>query len=577
MSKRDLNDENSIPNMESDPSLSENMYELSNIFDSVDLSEFEFEEDADAYHLHHGNGQNKAEPSASPIVQESSEDFSYMLDDDNSFDTYVDSGAYRSYDGSSEYRSFDAAMPDAPEEHWYHYSDEDSRMDNEVDDEEAPESEDDEYDDYYDDEPEVRHRGLKIFGNMLMVFIALLGAFYLMVLYSGIPFLTNLRDIYVRSAMSTLSHKWLATAIVPSDIIDELMLAQYQSEQAAEGIESNDNWSHGFETNPTLMENAPASSEEDDRNEADSAEGDYGQYESEEEKLFFEFFHELDYESTKAYLDKHPDVIKDGYYYLDINEAGLKDEGTSIKTKQGDQVLAINSQQGVLLIRIDIGGTIDRARGVIAICKDTSRVTLRSATTLPATGQTCGKICENNDGILAITASAFWDPNGTGNGGIIDGLAVCNGKTMGERLGSGYKRIELRDDNYMYIVDSNSSVGSGTRDAAEMQPALIVDGKVVVDSNNLYNGQAPRAVLGQTSKQETMMVVTEGRMASCPGCGVDVVAEKMAEYDCYQALNMDGGTSAIMYFDGEPVTKCNNDSIPNGRTIPTAWVYLSAK
>ena len=30
---------------------------------------------------------------------------------------------------------------------------------------------------------------------------------------------------------------------------------------------------------------------------------------------------------------------------LDINEAGLDDNGTTIKTKQGDQVLAINAKE----------------------------------------------------------------------------------------------------------------------------------------------------------------------------------------------------------------------------------------
>lgn len=30
---------------------------------------------------------------------------------------------------------------------------------------------------------------------------------------------------------------------------------------------------------------------------------------------------------------------------LDINEAGLDDDGTTIQTKQGDQVLAINAKK----------------------------------------------------------------------------------------------------------------------------------------------------------------------------------------------------------------------------------------
>ena len=58
--------------------------------------------------------------------------------------------------------------------------------------------------------------------------------------------------------------------------------------------------------------------------------------------------------------------------------------------------------------------------------------------------------------------------DGTSNGGQISGLAVCQGVEMGSRLGQpGDKRLELRDDGKMYIVDSTASVGEGTRDACE--------------------------------------------------------------------------------------------------------------
>jgi exopolysaccharide biosynthesis protein len=70
-----------------------------------------------------------------------------------------------------------------------------------------------------------------------------------------------------------------------------------------------------------------------------------------------------------------------------------------------------------------------------------------------------------------------------------------------------------------------------------------------------------------------MMIIIEGRFTDSPGCSVVAVADKLLEYGCMQALNLDGGTSAIMYYDGEYVTRCSNTAIPSGRTMPTAWVY----
>ena len=291
-----------------------------------------------------------------------------------------------------------------------------------------------------------------------------------------------------------------------------------------------------------------------------------------EEHTFFELFWELDYDSVQAYMAEHPEALEDGWAGVNINESGLDENGTSIKTIYGDQVLAINARDGVMLARVYLSS--NQSRGVLAICKDTSRLALCAADTLGISGQTVGHICDENDGLLAITGSAFLD-DGTGNGGLLAGLAVCGGVEYSTRLGGdGDKRLELREDNRMYIVDSASELGEGTRDACEFRPGLIIDGEVFY--NDFWNSPNPRAVLGQTERLETMMVVVEGRLADSLGCGTQDVADLMKQYGCVQALNLDGGTSAIMYYDGEYITRCSNTDLPGGRAQPSAWVYHGA-
>jgi exopolysaccharide biosynthesis protein len=556
MANRDLYDDNrQSPQNLGTP---ENEDLFSDIFASIDLSEYEFD-----------SGDIESQEVPAPQSPDTEEAPPFLLDELPDYDTYDDSGTYRSYDGSHEYRSFDAALPDAPEEGWYHYSDEDDELDEE-DYEDLDEEEDEE--DYEEDYP--RHRGLKIFANTLLGLITALSILYLVAVYSNIPFIANLRTMYIQTAMSTINHKWLATAIIPSDIIEDLMRQQYEADDTMNGIESNDDWGVNIEALPNFEDLVEAEEDTDEPEpteeaipEEDEVSGEVT-YSSAAEKTFFELFYEVDYDSMQAYVAEHPDVLKYGWAYIDINEAGLEEDGTDIYTIHGDQVLAINAYEGVILIRVNLGSS----RGVLAICKDTSKVSLCAATTLPSTGQTAGRICEANDGILAITGSAFMD-DGTSNGGQISGLAVCSGVTMGSRLGgSGDKRLELRDDNKMYIVDSTSSVGSGTRDACEFHPALIIDGENVSTSST-WTSPNPRAALGQSKYLETMMIIIEGRFTDSPGCSVVAVADKLLEYGCMQALNLDGGTSAIMYYDGEYVTRCSNTAIPSGRTMPTAWVY----
>ena len=314
----------------------------------------------------------------------------------------------------------------------------------------------------------------------------------------------------------------------------------------------------------------PVLAEESSRQESEEAlesdaEAAFGALDQES---FFELFWELDRDSTEAYLSQHPEALEQGWGGIDINESAIGGEGTEITTIYGDKVLAVNAGDGVLLIRAELPDT----KGVLAICKDSSRLSLCPAESLGVTGQTVGEICEANHGVLAMTGSAFWD-NGESDGGSLSGLAVCGGTAYGTQMGSGFKRLELRQDGYMYIVDSNSDVAPDTRDAVEFQPALIVDGALVVDENTFYNSPNPRAVIGQNSRKEVMLLVAEGRFVDSIGCSVVPVAELLKQYGCKQALNLDGGTSAILYYQGEPVTRCSNQDLPEGRKLPTAWVY----
>ncbi len=469
---------------------------------------------------------------------------------------YNDSGEFRTYDGNHEYRSFDASLPEASPEGWYHYSDEDRELD----------SYNGEYDEEYPQRPAgLRHQKLWVFAHAVLAILTVFSLVYMIALYSNIGFVKRLRTMYIQTAMETLNHKWMATAIIPGDIIDEVMLQKYQSGQQQQGVTTD--WGTVV-VNP-LPSFAAETTEAPAPTEVHvSAVEETPAPVNTDEETFFGLFHELDTDSMHSYLDQHPEALDEGWANIDINESGLDDEGTSIRTIHGDQVLAVNAKEGILLVRV---GFQPNTRGILAICKNTGQLSLCPASTLGTIGQTAGRICDANNGILAINGSAFMDEAGGGNGGQLSGLMVCSGEAQGIPLGGVCKRLELRDDNRMYIVDSYDAVGEGTRDASEFEPAVIVDGEVVLGTG--WDGVNPRAVLGQTDRLETIMVIAEGRYTDSPGCSVEEIAVTMQKYGCVQALNLDGGTSAIMYYKGEYVTRCSNPDLPGGRTLPSAWVY----
>ena len=58
-----------------------------------------------------------------------------------------------------------------------------------------------------------------------------------------------------------------------------------------------------------------------------------------------------------------------------VNRSGLDEVGLDLSTRQGDQVLAIDAANGILLIRVKDDGY----RGVLAITKDSSQASIHAS------------------------------------------------------------------------------------------------------------------------------------------------------------------------------------------------------
>lgn len=398
-----------------------------------------------------------------------------------------------------------------------------------------------------------------------LVLVAIVEAGYLFCVYSQTEFVSKWRNIYIQTAMSTMSHQWLATAFIPYDIISDVMSEQEAALSATIGIES--------------VWGATDSAEDGTTTSIDPVTG--GVYvggnplselvsgEDLDETAFYELFWELDRDTMEEYINDNPTVLANGWNSIKINEAGLDDEGTSIYTTMGEQVLAIDAENKILLLRVS-GSTY---RGVLAVAKDPSRLSVENSKGLGSYGQTAGTIAQNSGGLIAMTGSGFIDNDGTGNGGILAGYAMSNGEgSRTDHMGWSYKRIELREDNRMYIVDAQSTVHQDTTDAVEFTPAIIIDG-TTMSSFNGYTALNPRAAIGQSKNEEILMLVIEGRLVNSLGVDVAECAEIFERHNAMQAMNLDGGTSAIMWYDGEYVTLCSNTALPEGRTLPNAFVY----
>lgn len=403
---------------------------------------------------------------------------------------------------------------------------------------------------------------------IVLVIVLLVEALYCVAIFTDlIPPLAKLRGAYIETAMTTMSHQWLAKGLIPGDIVQAVVQRMGQAQASQVGV--NSGWADV--TQATEETKSPSSGFSKDA--AASILGQLSQDAgmSSGETAFFETFHELDEESTRAYVEMHPEVVTNGWNNFWVNEAGLDDQGTDIYTKQGDQVLAIDAANGLMVIRITGSGY----RGVLVLGKDPSRLKCAPAAELGTIGQRVGEIAEGNNGLVAMTGSGFGDGAGVAEGADIAGGSMFSGQSYGIHFPWGYKRVELHRDNRLYIMDAHEDYSPECTDATEWTPALIVDGVDVAGQDDLYTALNPRTCIGQTKDETIMLLGIEGRKVDSLGCNAQECAKILARYDGYQAMNVDGGTSAMIWYQGEYIMRCSNGDLPEGRRLPNAWVYCA--
>ena len=285
-----------------------------------------------------------------------------------------------------------------------------------------------------------------------------------------------------------------------------------------------------------------------------------------ERQAFYETFRELDPEKTDEWLLSH-DMLQNGYSRIYVNYSGIRDSGLDLYTKQGHRVVAIDVPNGILIIRTKLNGS----NTVMAIAKQPERLHLCPAAHLGSYGERIASIAQRNRGVLAMTGSCFNDPGGNGNGGTIEGYCMCDGTSYGSPMGWSFSRFELLESNWAIVTPASGSANASTTDCVEFMPALIING--VKQSPGAWTGSEPRAAIGQNSYKDILMVVVEGRYRDSPGCAVNLIADLMLKYGGVNAVNVDGGTTAIMWYRGQILNRCSNPNTPGGRYLPNAWVY----
>ena len=234
----------------------------------------------------------------------------------------------------------------------------------------------------------------------------------------------------------------------------------------------------------------------------------------------------------------------------------------------------------------------DNFSATMMIVNDPSRVFV--GTTYPWTkyGQELDKIVNNYGATAGINGGLYY--SAANEGGRPYGPVVSQGEIQNmSNLGmAGLVLIGMTNDNKLDIIDINGCSDSqiraiiaehGIRDAVTFQDEetdsdnhfvkLIINGEKR-ELNGMGSGANPRTAIGQTKDGRILLLVTTGRGANGQlGATASDLIEIMARYGAVNAANLDGGSSSLMYYKGEQITRGSN--IIGMRQMSTAILVLN--
>ena len=208
-------------------------------------------------------------------------------------------------------------------------------------------------------------------------------------------------------------------------------------------------------------------------------------------------------------------------------------------------------------------------RGKMLIVPDPRRVVLGYAGNfVSGTGLQLTDMVERCGGIAGINAGGFVDNNGLSNGGIPTGIVICEGKLVFGNEQGRYNVIGLDGDGVLIVGTMTPAealeagvvwgVSFVTHDG--IASSLIINGQV--QTQNLGRGVNPRTAIGQREDGALLLLVLDGRGVKTLGATLENVVDILQQYGAVNAANLDGGSSAIMWYDGEYVTRCGNNALP---------------
>jgi len=210
-------------------------------------------------------------------------------------------------------------------------------------------------------------------------------------------------------------------------------------------------------------------------------------------------------------------------------------------------------------------------RGYMMIVRDPKRIFVGTPNTYGGRGLTLMQMVENTGAVAGVNGGGFYDPGGSGSGGIPDGIVICDGEF---RWGAGSGRssvIGFDSDGILHVGNMSAAevTALDIQYAVSFGPPLISNG-VPQTQRAISSGINPRTAIGQRADGAVLLLVVDGRQIDSLGAALTDLIEILLDFGAVNAANLDGGSSTLMMLNGEIINTCASVSGP--RPLPSAFL-----
>ena len=225
---------------------------------------------------------------------------------------------------------------------------------------------------------------------------------------------------------------------------------------------------------------------------------------------------------------------------------------------------------GIIIDRVSGEGY----NGFMMVVLDPSRVIMGSRPELfGARGSTVAEMAEHFGAVAAINAGGFEDLNGEGRGETPDSLVVYQGQIYYSEKGvqDGFVGIDSNHILHVGKLYADTIRQQDIQYGVSFGPVLVSNGEITQQAKE-GSGVNPRTAIGQRSDGAILMLVIDGRQLTSLGATYGDLAEIMVDYGAVNACNLDGGSSTLMWYEGEYINNCA--SVIGIRPVPTTFLVL---